>query len=169
MENYKTFIVAALSALVVVVASSFFDTDKEHTQFGALAGPDIMSPYLSWGGVRIYQAQGSLKQGTTTSCSIQTPASTSTLQSFVALITGGHDVAVTANLTKGAAMQASTTALSSNHAVTAEGTLTLMASTTNAESTRVLAPNSWVQVNVFGGVGTASTTGTCQASFQEIY
>jgi hypothetical protein len=163
-----------LAATAVIAASAFLVTRPEHIKtspnLGAITGPDIASSYLKWGrglGSAVYPVRNTLSVGTTTSCAIQAPAATSTLESFAAQITGGQQVAVTVNLTKGAAMQASTTALSSNYSLAAGAQLAIVASTT-PETNRVIPPNTWVQVNVFGGSGTASSTGNCTAVFRTI-
>lgn len=49
---------------------------------GALASPDIPSPYLKWGDVAIYQNNDTFDTGTSTLCVLASPAATSTLERF---------------------------------------------------------------------------------------
>ena len=83
--------------------------------FGALSGPDIPSPYLSWGGLQIYQGNMSMRQGTSTVCAIVSPVATSTLSYFGASwAVGSSTSALVAYVSKGADDQSTTTSLDFN-------------------------------------------------------
>ena len=68
-------------ALVLQYGGSVVDVVNPPSDpaLGALAGPDIPSPYLRWGDLTSWNYNVPMNQGTTTVCSIQSPASTSTL------------------------------------------------------------------------------------------
>ncbi len=124
-----------------------------------LSGDDLT---INSTGLRI--ARETLSTATTTPCSLQSPAATTTLQSFTANFTVGSTTAKSIIFTKGAAMQATTTALSGNLALAADAQGTFKASTT-PELDMVISPSNWVQVSMVGGSGTDSPTGTCTAIF----
>ena len=170
----KTHVVVAIVLALAVALLGFFagrssaPVDKDGSyQAQAISGPDLPGNYFSFGGYTWFGAKGNLATGTTTPCSIQSPASTSTLESFGARIEGGQQVAVAVTLSKGAAQQASTTAISGSFALAANAQGTYVASTT-PETTFILAPHTWIQVNIVGGSGTASSTGSCSAAFRVI-
>lgn len=177
MDKLKTVAVAALTALVVAMVWGTFKapvTKVIEKQFGALAGPDIPSPYLNWGGLRTWNARQELKTSTTTVCSIQAPASTSTLDHFAVRFTVGSTTAKTIYMAKGASMQASTTLLLAAGTLAANAQGTFVASTSpstsdDVDGTNVIPPNWWVNVSMAGGIGVDSPTGSCQAQFMELY
>ncbi len=134
---------------------------------GAVAGAESYFQTETHNGINYAFNRVSMNTASTTSCSFKTPTATSTLVSASAVVKG-NQASETVNITTGTAMQASTTALSGNFALAAGAQITVVASTTNSEATRALNPNTWVQVNIFGGVGVASSTGICTAVFQSL-
>ena len=59
------------------------DLSSDGLSLGAVASPDIMSPYISVGGVRTWYSAMNFKTATTTLCSMKNPAgATTTLKSF---------------------------------------------------------------------------------------
>lgn len=90
MDTLKTLGLAVVASVIVVALGfTFFPgrngSDGTNGQngkdaLGALAGPDIASPYLRWGGVAYWGGRmDTLYQASTTVCAIQAPSSTSTL------------------------------------------------------------------------------------------
>lgn len=137
---------------------------------GGLAGPNIPSLYLQWGlglGSQVYPVRSQLTSGTTTPFSAQSPAATSTIESFACTVTAGTSTAQTLTLSKGVTQQASTTALSNSISVAAGAQGEVIASST-PDSTRIIAPNNWVQFNSKGGVGTSNQDGFCTVVFRLI-
>lgn len=134
-------------------------------QYGATPGGDFNYPCETHNGIQRCFVRYALSTASTTSCVIKSPVATSTLVLASAVVTG-NQAAESINFTKGNSMQASTTALSSTFAIAAAGRFSGIASTTNPEDTRTFNPNTWLQINIFGGSGVASSTGTCQATFE---
>ncbi len=167
----KNVSIAILAAVVVIIGGlyltrtsstvTYVDPGTGETHVGAVSSPNIPSPYLQWGGVSSYNYSKEFNTASTTSCALQTGPATSTLDLFGATVTGNTQVATQLSLTKGTAMQASTTALGGSFAVALGAQITVVASTTNSEATRLLAPFTWLQVNIMGGTGVASSTGNC--------
>src|SRR3990167_70957 len=99
MENIKQWS-GVLVAIAAVVVFGFFQKPAQVTvnipeqtintpPLGALTGPDIPYTYFSFGGVRRFAGNQSLNQSSTTICSIQSPAATSTLINGSVKITTG--------------------------------------------------------------------------------
>lgn len=72
--------ISAIVAFAVMALTPKAVTTVVQEKLGSVASPDIPSPYLNWGGIRMYNTGTKLTQGTTTVCSIQSPVSTSTLE-----------------------------------------------------------------------------------------
>ena len=168
MSEYKTAIVAAISALVVVVgwnvAFAPQDGAPGKNAFGALSGPDIPSNYLQWGGVRVENySTSALNSATTTPMAIQSPAATSTLS----LGSGCHfevssTTAKAVRFAKATSPNATTTFLfGANIAANAKGSIAATTTTDNF----VFAPNNWLVMSMVGGTGVDSPTAECVASF----
>lgn len=142
---------------------------------GALAGPDINSTYLRWGGVATYRTSAALNTATTTPCALQSPAATSTLVRAALQINVGTTTQTLWTVAKAATPYATTTSLNDSLitlASGAQGTMLHLASTTDIGINGVdtIAPNQYI---VWGVAGTAiadssKLTGTCQAEFVAI-
>lgn len=163
-----------LAAVVLLIGGFMSHTPVVENAFGALAGPDIPSPYLNWGGVRTYNAGISPTQATTTICAIQSPAATSTLTYASVKLDVSSSTATILDLAKGTTAFATTTAIGSTYAVAADAQAFVLASTSpGAGAVTVFAPNQWFVVGVRGGVTPGSNgagfvpTGRCQATFVE--
>lgn len=148
--------------------------------FGALAGPDIASPYLRWGGVAEYHAQEALQATSTMVCATQSPAATSTLLGFSMLVDSVGTIPSSVVFDIGTSTnQFSTT--SNVFAASVPFTqrpyvLDIGATTTDSRvikwhawdgtSMNILAPNTWVNVKL-GTTSPATTypTGTCSWRF----
>lgn len=166
--DIKNLLMGALCGLVVLFGGLYFlHPAAQAPKSGALSGPDLPYSYIGVGGLQMFAARGNLNTASTTSCAIQAPAATSSLQYFAANFTGGNQVTVTATLTTGNAMQATTTQLGNSLSIAAGALGSLMATTSSAANF-ILGPNAWVQVNTTGGAGVSSTTGTCSAEFYVI-
>lgn len=139
------------------------------TPAGAISGPDIPSPYLAWGGVAIYGGSQSLAVASTT-CSIQSPAATSTLL-FAAAAVSRSSTGATLQYEWGIGANRYSTTTSLGIGTIASGAQgTVVASTTNAntgdivDQQLVLAPNSWVNLKV-GSTTPTNEAGKCYAQF----
>lgn len=176
--------IAVITSVVLVAAFGFGGTKTETVvrevveKVGALAGPDIASPYLRWGDLATYRTKLALNTATNTPCAIQSPAATSTFVSTTLRINVGSSTATTWFASKGTSAYATTTnlgqfALGSG----AQGTLYVATSTAQVagvvmtvDSAAVFAPNTWIVWTVAGTAISDSSkfTGTCQAIFDSV-
>lgn len=158
-----------LAAGILAIQSHTPATPASNT--GAVASPDIQSPYFSVGGGREWrQRTDALNQGTTTVCAIQAPMSTSTL-TFGSIRFGvGSTTASTVTLSKASTPYATTTSLISGGvalAANAQGTIQIATTTPGLDSVSTFSPGQWFVVGMAGGTGTFSPTGTCIADWME--
>ena len=184
MKNYL--ITAGIALGIVVVWSSLFAPVQKvinnTTSLGAVASPDIQSPYFSFGGVRQWGAHSGLNQASTTICSLQSPAATSTLSMSSGIsITTGTTTAIALEIGKSTVMDATTTRISYvTLASGAQVTLnSFVASTTAAygslgqrhtadETDLIFAPNTRLNVKYGGTLGSLNTlVGGCNATWLE--
>lgn len=172
-QNKKIGIASFLIAVVAILGFSFLKTAPTvttpvvETAQGALSSPDIQSPYISWGNVRqfAYRTEN-LQQATSTVCTIQSPAATSTLNLGSGIqFTTGSTSASTVVVTKGATPYATTTLLFAGLLSASSGGNVIATTSTN---NFVFAPNTYFNVGMLGGTGVFSPTGACQASFTAI-
>lgn len=171
--NRNTIIVALVVGLIV--SGGFWLMRPDNTTVikepgvGALAGPDILSSYISVNGLYTYFNTSDMVTSTTTVCAIQSPAATSTLRHGGALFTTGSTTAAMVTLAKSATAFATTTSLG-RHVVTANAQGMVLASTTptatNLNPDIVFGPSEWFVVGLSGGVGTFSPAGQCNATFE---
>lgn len=139
---------------------------------GSLAGPDIPSLYLNWGGISHWAFSAQLMSvgaATSTICDIVTPPATTTLSSAT-LRVDATPYAGTWKIFKGAAQAAQTTLLGSNDL---SGTIGAVIATTTATAITdgVLPPNS--HIGFFIATTTAVNanfvpTGKCSVTVREI-
>lgn len=155
-------------AIVLGGIGMFTPVGKTATQavqkLGALAGPDIPSPYLQWGGVYQYNGVQTMQTATTTLCAIQGPTATSTVSFADFSVTTGTSTAATIDIGFGSTKYATSTNLVSAVSVGsgAKGAGVYTGSTANV----VLPPSNYLIVKTAGaGVGGYTYTGTCAASF----
>lgn len=173
MAHIKTIIVSGGTALVVAILVGLTfggsETVREivrERSLGAAAGPDIISPYLRWGGVATYRAAEAMNTATNTVCALRSPASTSTLESFVAYLEVSSSTASRINFAtsgSGDAQPSATTTLIDSQNIAANAKAIFK----NASST-IISPNTWLVLGMQGGTGTFSPTGVCQATWQAI-
>lgn len=186
--DIKKYIIPALVALVVVGLvlwlspnpAQIVDTNPVDRNIGALAGPDIPSPYLTWGGTTEYRSSMTMAQATGTICSFQTPAATSTISSGLITFDVGSSTALVVTVAKATTGFATTTTLISDVALAADikGTIDFtpaIASTLDAG--RLIAPSQFVNITFAGASGGAVGTekwennvpvGTCNIGFMTI-
>lgn len=142
--------------------------------FGAAPGPDRFSQCETTNGVQHCWGSSSLRQASTTLCSIKSPAATSTLVfGSVALITGTSS-ATAMEIGKSTVMDATTTRLTYDSAIAGTQTLTTAVAstsqvgslgetyTTDAQSL-VFAPNTWFNVKYGGSVCGATNSAACNS------
>lgn len=144
------------------------------SSFGALAGPDIQSRYLAWGGIREYRTTIPITQATTTPCAIQSPAATSTLLSAGIKLDVSSSTATTWDIARSNTAFATTTAVGTAYVVGAGAQALINASTSPAAgAAEVFSPNQWLVFGVRAGVTPGSNgagfvpVGACHASFEE--
>lgn len=171
----KTIGTAALTSLVVVLLAWMVigggpqgpagQNGRNGQNVGAVASPEIPSPYIRWGSVATYRGATDMQTATTTLCAIQGPAATSTLTFAGWKITAGTSTAATIDIGIGRTAYATSTTL-----VTA----TSVASGANGEgvwsdvtgTTGVMRPGDYLIVKTAGaGLGGYTYTGTCVAEF----
>lgn len=187
MKNYLVMAGIGL-AMALVVVSFVKPVQKVINQttganLGALAGPDIPSGYLRWGGgngVRVWPTGRALTQGTTTVCSILSPAATSTLLSAGLKLDVASSSATLVEFGQSTSVPTATTTRIGTAYVVAGGASAFIAASTSPTTgaTTVFAPNTYLNIKVQGGVtlGDSATaagaagfvpTGACQATFEE--
>lgn len=141
---------------------------------GALAGPDIPSPYLRWGDVAVFKAAQPMATATTTVCALQSPAATSTLLVASAKFDVSTSTATNITLAKAATAFATTTDLGTQPlGANAQASFVITATSTPggaawdiSDTATTFAPSTWFTVGVKGGKGTVSPEGTCTATWQ---
>lgn len=169
----KHLITVLLAGVVSVLVALGMGHQAPAPRLGALAGPDIPSSWVRWGGVAVYQSEGTLKQATTTPCAIQSPSATSTLESAAIRIDTASTTATTWDIAQAATAYATTTAIGTPYIVGANAQATIQASTSPAAgAATVLAPNTWIVFGARAGITSGDTAGTgfvpsgvCRATF----
>lgn len=179
MDNIKNIVTTVVVAGLVTTFLGAFVIQGQPGANGrdgqVLGGtnPDLNSPYFRFGGVPIYAAQTSaLNSASTTLCSIQSPAATSTLLGAAVDISNATSSSYILTIARAATISASTTPLISSASIASGAKTTLVASSTG-QGSDVWAPNSWMNVTVRGGSGGVSIpftmgAGTCQARWEVV-
>jgi len=171
MEQTKPALIALVVSLLVG-AFTFMSVDgvtgpqgpagQDGQTVGAISSPNIASSFLQWGGVTTWQYRTeTLNSASTTVCSAQGPAATSTATAMVRLDVSSTSATII-QFGTGAHSNATTTRMGTNVAVAANAKATAFASTT------IVAPNGWVNVGLTGGTGTHSPSGACNFIFTQI-
>lgn len=144
------------------------------TSLGSVAGPDIMSPYFSYGGVRHWGYSTTFNQASTTLCDFTSPAGTSTLAYAIAKQTTGTSTAIAVEWGKSANPTATTTSLGYSGALAASAQYTAVASTSPSATAGMIDPSFVFKggshlVFKYGGAQGALNVlvGTCKAVFIE--
>ncbi len=175
-------LLAVVGVVVVLVLGVTFPrgiTIVERITAGAVSSPNIPSPYLQWGGVNFWAQNQTMNQATTTVCSLQSPAATSTLVSGTVGFTVSSTSATTITVARQTQGFSTTTrdfnnSLIRTQSVAANAKADFQTSTTSltalstAQSDVVFAPNSYLVVTMTGGIGTFSPEGNCTALWQQV-
>ena len=186
MENIKQWS-GVLVAIAAIVVFGFFQKPAQVTvnipeqtlntpPLGALTGPVIPYTYFSFGGVRKFAGTQTLNQSSTTICSIQSPAATSTLVSALAKITAGTTTSIQLEFGKSTLNAATTTSLGKYiFASLQKGTIS--ASTTpngvinggGIDADYVFAPSTYLNLKYGGAViGSLNVlVGSCNATWEQ--
>lgn len=152
-------------------ASSYQVPSVSEEKVGAVASPDIPSPYLRFGtgyGVREWNYGSGLGTATTTICSFKSPSSTSTLEFAAVKVDTSSTTASTLYVAKGADTNATTTNFVTR-AIAANAQDMVIASSTDftTSENNIFAPNQYLNVGMSGGTGTFSPAGGCYATFRD--
>lgn len=177
MDNSKTVLTSAITTLVVFVLAWVLlgsgpvgpqgpagENGRNGQNVGAAASPDFISNYISVGGRQHYsQNTTALNAASTTACSVQSPAATSTLRlGSGARFDTSSTTAVAWRVFKAATPDTNTTFLfGANIGASVTGTV---AATTSAD-TFVFGPSQWINVIGSGGTGTYTPVGSCSFSW----
>ena len=158
--------VFAFVALLVAIGSFFVKNtvvEKAVQTFGGTS-PEFSSPYLQINGVREWYVNVPTADLTSsTLCSIQSPAATSTLVHSSFRIAGGNTGSSITKVFKGATASATTTYLYGG-ATTGAGAQNTVYATSSTDSF-VIAPSQYI---VFDTSANYAQTGFCVAEFSEI-
>lgn len=180
-KNYITWVglaigfVALLLSYIAISKPAQVVIQKNGITAGAISSPDINSSYLAVSSVRKWYGSQSLNQASTTVCSIQAPAATSTLINFTLGVDTGTTTSVAYEVAKDSSPSASTTRLA--YTTAAAGPLAIHTGIVSTSTTAVLtatnpfifAPNTYVNVKVGGYAGSANVlVGRCNAEFLQV-
>lgn len=173
MEYIKPIIVSAAVALLVCIAAFQLAPGSVQTvvkeKLGAMSGPDIASPYFSFGGVRHWGARiETLNTATTTVCALQSPAATSTLLEGSIKLTTSSTTASRITLARAATAFATTTLLGSVDVAAGAQASLVASSTPTTQGADVFPPSTYFVVGMQGNVGTFSPVGSCNATWLEL-
>lgn len=177
MNTPRIAVVFSVLAVIIAGAAAIIPEREIQTQtivreegrpaVGALAGPDIASPYLRWGGVAEWAGSRTMNgdAASTTICNIQAPTASSTLTFAGVRLNTGTGTAMTVRMYKSA--QAGVTGTNIVQGAAAGNTeVALVGTSTGIGANGLFSNGQWlvVQANVSaGGNGTSSPTGTCAA------
>lgn len=170
----KNLLITAGTALVVALAAvTFMSPTETETQkpVGAVSSPDIISPYYTVGGVPVWkQRTDSLIQASTTVCSLQSPAATSTLLTAGIRFALASSSAMVVDLARSSSPAATTTKIGTTYNIAAGAQATIIASSTGsvAGDATIFPPNTYFVVKMDTGTGATfnAPTGTCEAVWQ---
>jgi hypothetical protein len=173
----KNLVISLVTVVIAVGASVLLggtDTVREiqnvvekPVSLGGVASPDIMSPYFSFGGVKLWAAKQEMGQATTTICAMQSPSATSTLLNATLAFEVASTTASKVTIAKATTAFATTTAVGDQINIAASAQKFIVASSTQTADNMVFAPGTWLVVGMQGGVGTMSPVGTCEAIWQD--
>lgn len=176
MDTLKQIGIALASALLVVLiafsisprTSQVVYKDNPSKPLGALSGPEIPFDYIRVGDLALFPKRVPLSTATTTVCTIDAPAATSTLIMGGIRFEVSSTSATTVTMAKAArGSNATTTLIGSQNTLAANAQVTLVASSTGsvAGNGTVFGPYERFVVSLTGGQGTFSPTGVCSAIF----
>lgn len=165
---------AILLGLVGVFKDSRGNVQNTPQQnFGSVASPDIMSPYFSFGGVVHWGYRQDMRQASSTLCSMQSPAATTTIVGFPSANFTTAASYTTVYAWGNATDAFSTTTLMGNFTIIAANKGLLIASSTAMsalQDSQVIPPLTYINFKL--STGTASATfapvGTCSLVLREV-
>lgn len=191
--SYPQQIASALGAVANRLPHGYWDTADGYYVDGVSvidgSGNIVVadSKTLSLDGIVVYGMRTTMSSATTTPCSIQGPAATSTLKSWTANITTGTSTAMSFDMSTSTTAYATTSnplikfgttaALASGaqgsfawHPGASTSPFTIQQSNDYATgaSLLILKPNTWVVMKTGAGVGGFTYTGTCSAVFEAL-
>ena len=175
MDTTRNIVIALIACVALAVVGLWLmrgDGTIPTVNVGALAGPDIPSTYLQWGGVATHNFSQSMTQGASTTCQWLTPAATSTVR-IAARFTLASTSAVLVEMGKSLGPQATTTKLG-EFTVGASLPATLVSSSTQADFGGaitwpfVAGPSTYLAVKIGGGGAGSVPTGTCNFSAETL-
>lgn len=144
-------------------------------QAGAVSSPDIISPYISYGGVRQWAYSMEIRQATSTLCSFLSPSSTSTLEHLSAKFDTTASYATSYAWGNDPTAFSTTTIIVAPYGAAAGGKLEIIASTTKVTAftqNGVVSPNTYINLKLSTSTAGASATfapvGTCKVMFREL-
>lgn len=184
METPKVVGIAlGISVVTAIVALGAFWVLRDPTNVSALSGPDIPSPYISWGGILKWNLPGSFQTATTSVCWVKSPVASSTLDWARIAITVGtttdaiFDISTSTTqfassspaLVKAEAIVSGATGIIAWQPGAASSTSGVIGLTkTSGASQNVLPPNTYVTFKTGAGLGGYTYTGSCAAGFTQI-
>lgn len=124
----------------------------------------------TFGGVTFHFDTQAFDTATTTVCSLQSPAATSTLEGGSARFSVSSTTASTVRIARAAtAFATTTTIIAQSVGAGAQITIPFASSTpSNTYTDRVFAPSTWLVIGMEGGTGTFSPTGNCWAYWSTV-
>ena len=135
---------------------------------GALSSPDIASPYFSFGGVRSWGYSMPFQDATSTICTFQSPAATSSLEFASIEITTATSTASFFEIAQSRDRAATTTSIQKISVPTTELLDWVSTSTGGVVGTTIFGPNRFLNVKVGGFIihaGDGLLEGQCKAVF----
>lgn len=188
MENKNILIGFAVLA-IIGLGGFFFDKSPQVTvivpenktpiSVGALTNPDLTSPYLSVGGVRVWHERKQFLNATNTVCTYRSPAASTTIERWTAIANVSTSSATIIEFGTSTSPSATTSPISSktvgaglkwNHIATSSaGQGSTVAAATATADIVVVPPNTYLNVNVGANYGSADQTGNfCTWSLREL-
>lgn len=148
------------------VGGAVYTSDPSITNFTRLSANDFINGGVETIGSRVT----SLNQGTSTVCSILSPAATSTLAMGSVEFTVSSTTASTVTLARAATAAASTTFLASASVATSSQADIYAVATSSSNSAYTFPPSTYFNVSMQGvaNSGSFSPTGVCTAVFQTL-
>lgn len=165
----KNYLISGVVALIVASGVSIIAPRGVTTvnTLGAVTSPDINSPYFSFGGVREWAGFTQTFAAASTTCSLQSPAATSTLVFGSFRVASTSATAALIEMGKSVSPNATTTLLGqATLAANAQGTMIASTSLSSGiDGAAVFAPNTYFNVKV--GSGVFQYGGTCVAVWRQ--
>lgn len=154
-------------AIVVALGFLYFSPSvlAPAPQVGAVSSPDIQGPYFSTNGLQFWSYHIAMRQTASTTCTMKSPAATSTLVEGGVKFSSGVAAATIVELGQSVSPNATTTLIGTTYSVAAGAQASIVASTspqTGAGFTSItFAPNTYFNVKVTPG----ANPGVCDAEF----